>query len=117
MLQLGSEEKAALLLTSADDDEHPADSHDVVPLVAKRRRTSQRRPTNSSQSVVIFILILSAFVLGCFSGVVIILYRMSQDTGQSSSSLTSPHLTRVDPTIKTKLAQSITKTNFLNLTR
>ena len=118
MRQVGTEEKAALLLASADDDEHVSRSPDHTPVVVKRRRTyQQRQPASDSHSVVVFLLILGAFVFGCLSGVVIMLYRMSQDGGFSSSSLATAQLTKVDPTIRTKLFQSITKTNFLNLTR
>jgi hypothetical protein len=127
MRQLGAEEKAALLLTSADDDDddnHDNEStesqkkvrHDNFPVIAKRPKTYQKHHTNSTHPVLFFILILSAFILGCISGVVIILYRMSQDAEQSSF-ISSSELTKIDLTIKTKLSQSITKTNFLNFNR
>ncbi len=118
MRQLGTEEKAALLLASADDDDDHNESkvqHDNFQIVSKRPKTSQRRRTNNTQSICVFTLILSAFIFGCASGVIIMLYRMSQDA--QPSSIHSPDLTKIDLTIKTKLFQSITKTNFLNFTR
>jgi hypothetical protein len=119
MRQLGTEEKAALLLASADDDDDDHNEskvqHDNFQIVSKRPKTYQRRRTNSTQSICVFILILSAFIFGCATGVIIILYRMSQDA--QPSSINSPDLTKIDLRIKTKLFQSITKANFLNFTR
>lgn len=124
MHQLGTEEKAALLLTSVDDDNEDVESnespkkvhHDNFPVVSKRPKTYQRRRTASSHPVLFFVLILSAFIFGCLSGVCIMLYRMSQDAEQSSLT-NSADLTKIDLSIKTKLSKSITKTNFLNLNR
>ncbi|CAF0853609.1 unnamed protein product [Rotaria sordida] len=127
MRQLGNEEKAALLLASADDDGNELSQsstraqQDNRPIVSRRPKTSQRRRTttsSNSQPLLIFLLILIAFILGCLSGIAILLYRMSQDSEQfSSSSINSPSLTKVDLTIQTKIFQSIIKTNFLNLNR
>jgi hypothetical protein len=124
MHQLGTEEKAALLLTSVDDDNEEVESiespkkvrHDNFPVVSKRPKTYQRRRIGSSHPVLFFVFILSAFILGCLSGVAIMVYRMSQDAEQSSLT-NSVDLTKIDLSIKTKLSQSITKTNFLNLNR
>ncbi|UJR16475.1 hypothetical protein I4U23_003377 [Adineta vaga] len=122
MRQLGTEEKAALLLASADEDDHDdhdhrssTNEHDQFPVVQKRPKTYQRRRANNSHSILFFVLTLIAFVIGCFSGVAIIIYRTSQDA-EHSPSLISPHLTKIDLSIKTKLLQSFTKTNFMNLT-
>jgi len=123
MRQLGTEEKAALLLTSADEDDNESTTesstqaqHDNFPIVSKRPKTYQRRPTNNTHPGLCFILILSAFIFGCLSGVVIMLFRISQDVEQSSL-MSLSQLTKIDLSVKTKLSQSITKTNFLNLTR
>lgn len=124
MHQLRGEEKAALLLTSVDDENEDVESiespqkpqHDDFPVVSKRPKTYQRRRTASSHPVLFFVFILSAFVIGCISGVIIMVYRMSQDAEQSSLT-NSAGLTKIDLSIKTKLSQSITKTNFLNLNR
>jgi len=122
MRQLGTEEKAALLLTSADEDDNESTEsstqlqHDNFPIVSKRPKTYQRRRTNNPHPILCFMLILSAFIFGCLSGVAIILYRISQDGEQSSLNSLS-ELTKIDLSVKTKLSQSITKTNFLNLTR
>jgi hypothetical protein len=121
MHQLGTEEKAALLLASVDDDNEEVESiespkkvrHDDFPVVSKRPKTYQRRRTASSHPVLFFVLILSAFIFGCISGTLIMLYRISQDADQSSMT-NSADLTKIDLSIKTKLSQSITKTDFLN---
>jgi hypothetical protein len=118
MRQLGTEEKAALLLASADDDDNEADQspsknrNNDLPIVSKRPKSYQRRRPTRFHPFVIFILIFTAFIFGCISGLSIMLYRMSQDAEQSSSSLS---IKPADLTIKTKLFQSITKTNFVNL--
>ncbi|CAF0987404.1 unnamed protein product [Adineta ricciae] len=117
MRQLGTEEKAALLLTAADDDDHFTNERDDIPVIPKRPKTYQRRHSNSTPSVCFFFLILSAFIIGSISGVVIMLYRISQDPEQAYLSSVSSHLTRVDLTIRTKLSQSFTKSDFMNLTR
>ncbi|CAF4117947.1 unnamed protein product, partial [Adineta steineri] len=123
MRQLDTEEKAVLLLSSADDDDNPTTQtslkvqHDNFPVVAKRPKTYQRRRTTNTHPMYFFIFILGSFIFGCLSGVAIMVYRMSQDAEQSSSFINSPHLKKVDLSIKTKLVQSITKANFVNLTR
>jgi hypothetical protein len=121
MHHLRTEEKAALLIASADDDETSQFSspvpHDDFPVVSKRPKTYQRRRTSSTHPVFFFGIILSAFIVGCLSGVAIMVYRLSQDAEASSSFINSPKLTNIDLTIKTKLFQSITKTNFLNFNR
>ncbi|CAF4228132.1 unnamed protein product [Rotaria sp. Silwood2] len=124
MNSLGNEENAALLLASADDDGNELSQsssrvkQDNIPIVSKRPKTYQRHRPSRSHPVLIFLLILCAFILGCVSGVAILLYRMSQDTEQSASSfINSPSLTKIDLTIQTKIFQSIIKTNFLNLNR
>jgi len=128
MRQLGTEEKAALLLAADDDDDD--DNHEMInsppskvvndnfPTIAKRPRTYHRRSTSNTHPILCFTLIMGAFVLGCVSGVVIILYRMSQDTerGQSSPNILQK-VTNVDLSIRTKLFESITKTNFRNFNR
>ena len=124
MHQLGTEEKAALLLTSIDDDNEEVESiespkkarHDDFPVVSKRPKTYQRRRTPSSHPVLFFVLILSAFIFGCISGTLIMIYRISQDADQSSMA-NSADVTKIDLSIKTKLVQSITKTDFLNFNR
>ena len=126
MRQLGTEEKTALLLTADDDDDDDDNrtmlnsptrvENDNFPIVAKRPRTYQRHYTSNTHPVLCFTLIMGAFVLGCVSGVVIMLYRISQDSEQSSV-INSSELTKIDLSIKTKLSQSITKTNFHNLNR
>ncbi|CAF1544003.1 unnamed protein product [Rotaria sp. Silwood1] len=124
MNQLGNEEKAALLLASADDDGNEISQTTSRPkqdnrsIVHKRPKTYQRRRASNIHPVLIFLLILCAFILGCISGIAILLYRMSQDAEQSASSfINSANLTKIDLTIQTKIFQSITKTNFLNLNR
>ena len=118
MRQLGTEEKAALLLASADDDDlDPSEptskiSSDQFPVVSKRPKSYQRRRTPSTHPVFFFIFILSAFIMGCLSGVVILLYRMSQDAEHASLGMNSANLTKIDLTIKPKVFQSITKSNF-----
>jgi hypothetical protein len=124
MRQLGAEEKAALLLTpSADDDDDNEElinsstkiHTDNFPVITKRPKTYERHRASGAHPVLCFILIMGAFVLGCVSGVVIVLYRMSQDAESGSSSNTFQTAINVDLSIRTKLFQSITKTNFLNL--
>jgi len=124
MRQLGAEEKAALLLTpSADDDDYNEEiinsstkvQTDNFPVITKRPKTYERRHASSAHPVLCFILIMGTFILGCVSGVVIVLYRMSQDAGSGSSSNSFQIATNVDLSIRTKLFQSITKTNFLNV--
>jgi hypothetical protein len=126
MHQLGTEEKAALLLTADDDDDdHEMMNssfevkHDKFPVVAKRPKTYQRHRANSTHPALCFVIILGAFILGCTAGVVIMLYRMSQDAEQRPPSPTSsPNLSQIPPSVSvTKLFQSITKTNFVNLNR
>jgi hypothetical protein len=120
MRQLGTEEKAALLLASADDDDNELNQspckvqNDNFSIISKRPKTYQRRRRTAPHSVFLLIIILAAFIVGCISGVAIILYRASQDAEQSSS---SSFIRSQDLTIKTKLIQSITKTNFVNLNR
>lgn len=122
MRQLGTEEKAALLLASADEDDHDSSESpiqiekDNFPTVSKRPKTYQRRRTESTHPVLCFMIVLGVFVFGCLSGAVIMLYRMSQDAERASVT-SSSDLIKVDLSIKTKLSQSITKANFLNLNR
>ncbi|CAF5120147.1 unnamed protein product, partial [Rotaria magnacalcarata] len=88
------------------------------PIVSKRPKTYQRGRSSSTHPILFFILILCAFILGCLTGVAILLYRMSQDAESSSTTLyNSPNLTEIDLTIQTKVFQSLKKTNFLNLNR
>jgi hypothetical protein len=124
MHQLGTEENAALLLAVADDDDNDNEElinsprkiqHDNFPVIAKRPKTYQRH--SSTHPVLCFSLILGAFILGSISGVVIMLYRMSQDAVPNPSSTSLPTATNIDLSIRTKLFQSITKTNFLNLNK
>ncbi|CAF3458821.1 unnamed protein product [Rotaria socialis] len=128
MRQLGNEEKAALLLASPDDDANELSQSSTTtsnqinnPIVSKRPKTYQRGRTSTNSSthpILFFILILCAFILGCLTGVAILLYRMSQDAESSSATLyNSPSLTEIDLTIQTKVFQSLKKTNFLNLNR
>lgn len=121
MHQLGNEEKAALLLASADDEEinelkpTPTRSQqDNNPVISRRPRTYQRNRNTSSHPVLFFILILCAFIFGCLTGVVILLYRLSQQAESSTAFYNLPHLTQVDLTIQTKIFQSIAKKNFSN---
>lgn len=124
MHQLGNEEKAALLLAAADDDNNePVQTsstarHDHNPIIVKRPKTYQRRDSNGPHPMLCFAFILFAFILGSITGVIIILYRMSQDSGQlGSANANSATLTNVDITIKKKLFDSMVKTDFLNLNR
>ena len=120
MRQLGTEEKAALLLTPIDNDDDDDDEidqltkthRDQFPTVSKRPKTYYRTRSNSSHPVLIFILILSAFIFGCLSGVVIMIYRISQDADRSA---TINELNQIDVSMSTKFAQTINKTNFLHL--
>lgn len=124
MRQSGTEEKAALLLTSVDEEDDNADlesiesparvRRDNFPVVTKRPKTYRRHAASSTQPVLCFILILGAFIFGCLSGVVIMLYRVSQDS-ESFSWTGSADLAKVDLSIKNKLVQSLTKTDFLHL--
>lgn len=118
MRQLGTEEKAALLLTPIDNDDDDDETdqltkthHDQFPTVSKRPKTYYRTRSNSSHPVLIFILILSAFIFGCLSGVVIMIYRISQDADRST---TTTGVMKVDQSIQMKLSQSISKDNFLH---
>ncbi|UJR29971.1 hypothetical protein I4U23_017518 [Adineta vaga] len=121
MRQLGSEENAALLL-SADEDNDEDDLHhrithspsspsnDRFPVVAKRPRTYHRHQTATSQPILCFILLLGAFVLGCVTGVAIVLYQFSQSTdSRTSTSNSYQQNLNVDLSIQTKLSQAITK--------
>jgi hypothetical protein len=122
MRQLGTEEKAALLLASTNDDDNESLEspkkvhHDNFPVISKRTKTYESPRTTSTHPVLCFMLLLSAFIFGCLSGAAIMLYRMSQDAEQSSL-IHSSDLTKIDLTIKTKLSQSISPTNFLHLNR
>ena len=124
MHQLGNEEKAALLLTSTDDDcseviqSSSIVQHDNNPVISNRPKTCRHHDTNSTDPILLFILILSAFVLGCLSGAFIILYRISQDSEQVLPLMINlSNLTDIDLTIRPKIFQSITRTNFLQLNR
>lgn len=127
MRQLGSEEKAALLLTPADDDGDDNNdeimnstmnnSHDNFPVVSKRPKTYHRHRSSSTHPVLCFVLIMVTFVLGCVSGVIIMTYKMSQDVEQGSNSNVFQTVTNIDLLIRTKIFESITKTNFLNFTQ
>lgn len=99
MRRLGAEENAALLLPMADDDEELINS---PPIIAKRPKTSR-----GPHPILCFTLILFAFVLGCVSGVVIMLYRIAQDSEQNplESSM-------VDLSIQEKLFQAISEEKF-----
>jgi hypothetical protein len=122
MHQLGGEESAALLLTATNDDEDDdnqellnspsKNQHDNFPVITKRPKTYHR--STGTHPVLCFALILGAFILGCISGVLIILYRMSQEDSPSKSLQTA---TNIDLSIRTKLFKSITKTNFLNINK
>jgi len=101
MHQIRTEEKAALLLPEADDDEEQMDlspikpirptilNDDDIPVVKKRPRTYHRSSTTSSQPFLCVALILFAFIFGCVSGVVVMLYRMAQDAEQNPSTTTT----------------------------
>ncbi|CAF0984827.1 unnamed protein product [Rotaria sordida] len=133
MLQLETEERTALLLSEAadDDDDNNNDNHNVIniplngrnddfPVVAKRPKTYQRHPISNAHPMLCFGLILGAFILGCLTGIIILLYRMSSDSQQGHSSLSSNLLetaTNIDLSIRTKLFQSIKQTKFLTLSR
>jgi hypothetical protein len=127
MRSLGTEEKAALLLTAADDDDDDNNDNnselinsptkienDNFPVIAKRPKTYQNRPT-SAYPILCFALIMGTFVVGCFSGVIIMSYRGSQDFEQGLSSNSLQLATKIDLSIRKKLFQSITPTNFQNL--
>jgi hypothetical protein len=125
MRQLGTEEKAALLLPAADDDDDDNNheminsprkiEHDDFPVITKRPKTYQRHPSGSTHPVLYFCLMMGAFILGCISGVVIMVYRMSQEGGVSPNVFQSA--TNIDLSIRTKIFQSITTKNFLNLNK
>ncbi|CAF2045254.1 unnamed protein product [Rotaria magnacalcarata] len=131
MHQLANEEKAALLLSAVDydgdgdEDENHLRTNtslnvpdDRFPVVAKRPKTYQRHPISNAHPLLCFTFVLGAFILGCLSGVIIMLYRIPPDSGQTSSSLNLLQAaTNVDLTIRTKLLQSIEKANFINVTR
>jgi hypothetical protein len=129
MHQLGTEEKAALLLAAADDDDDDYNNnHEMTnspsnaengnfPVVTKRPKTYHRPRTSRSHPVLYIILIVGAFLLGCVSGISIIFYRMSQDVEPTQFSNSFQTATKIDLSIRTKLFQSITKTNFMNLNR
>ncbi|CAF4789812.1 unnamed protein product [Rotaria sp. Silwood1] len=131
MRQLGTEEKTALLLAAAadddDDDNHdynitntPSNArNDNSPVVARRPKTYQRHPISNVHPILCFSLVLAAFILGALCGIIILLYRMSGDSGQRSSSSSNllEAATKIDLSIQTKLFQSIKQTNFMNLTR
>jgi hypothetical protein len=122
MQQLRTEEKAALLLASVDehndeDDIRCAGSkslRDGVAIRSKHSQSSQRYRTSSIHPFFLFIFIMCAFIFGCLSGVVILLYRWSQDAAHT---VKSPELTHIDLTIQSNLLRSITNTNFLHLNR
>jgi hypothetical protein len=121
MRQLGTEEKTALLLEAVDDDNQSSESptqvqHDNFPTISKRPKTYRRHRTGSAHPVLCFVFIIGAFMFGSLSGAAIMLYRISQDS-EGQLVTRSPDLTKIDLSIKTKLSQSITKTNFLNLNR
>ena len=126
MLHLRNEEKAALLLAADDNDEET--QHDITasssthpndhfPVVTKRPRTYHRHQSPTSQPILCFFLILAAFLLGSASAVVIMLYRMSQDA-EGTRPLT-PNINQqrfnVDLSIQTKLSESLTTSNFMNM--
>lgn len=120
MRQLGTEEKAALLLPVADDDDDeefdnsPATiPHDHFPVITKRPRTYEQSRAGA-HPVLCFTLILCAFILGCVSGVIIMVYRISQDTEQRSHSSSAPAMMNADPSIQMKLFQLIKKIDFVN---
>lgn len=131
MHQLENEEKTALLLSAVDENDDENDNRNVTdatlnitndntPIVANRPRTYQRYPISNAHPLLCFTLIVGAFIVGCLSGVIIMLYRISQDSGPRSSSSSSNFLkvaTNVDSTIRTKLFQSIEKTNFIDFTQ
>lgn len=133
MSQLDKEQKTGLLLSSIDDDEDddnnvvnehlpmtrstqkkPLANDDQFPIVKKRPKTYQRHRTNFNHPVSFFVILLSAFLFGCLAGVVIMLYRMSQETSLNNDQM---FLIKTDSTLKTKLFKSITKENFLEFNR
>jgi len=117
MRQLGNEENAALLLHSENEDEEVF--HQPKPVRTEQFPVIRKRPktyhSSGSHPVLCFALILGAFVLGCISGVIIILYRMSQDSQLPiDSAAISP---TVDLSVRTQLFQSIKSADFVNLNR
>ena len=111
MRQLGAEEKAALLLPMDDDDDDNEAAilpHDHFPVIARRPKTYHH--SHGPHPMLCFTLILFAFILGCVSGVVIMLYRMGQDAEQNPP--TSSMVMTVDLLIQKKLFQAITKEKF-----
>jgi hypothetical protein len=122
MHQLGMEEKAALLLTPTDDDDeeelnnsNSKTEHDNFPVIAKHPKTYHR--SIGTHPVLCFALILGAFVCGCISGFVIMLYKTPQDVGQDPMSISLKMATNIDLSIRTSLFNSIMKTNFMNINK
>lgn len=128
MSQFDNEQKTGLLLASVDDDEEADGEHlpmshsrkvknyenEHFPVIKNRPKTYQRHRTTLNHPVSYFILLLSAFLVGCIAGVVIMLYRMSQD----AQIINDPSsLIKIDRTIQTKLFKSINKDNFLSWNR
>ena len=122
MQQLRTEEKAALLLASTDEHNDDDDIRFTpskslragVAIKSKHVHSSQRYRTHSIHPIFLVIFIVCAFIVGCLSGVVILLYRWSQDAAYS---VESPSLTHIDVTLRSKLLQSITNGHFLHLNR
>ncbi|CAF4364129.1 unnamed protein product [Rotaria sp. Silwood2] len=132
MHQLGTEEQTALLLSAAaDDDDEDNDNHNVTnaplnsgndgfPVVVKRPKTYQRHPISNAHPILCFACVLGAFILGCLTGVIILLDRISHASGHEQTSLPSNFVesaTNIDLSIRAKLFQSIKQTNFMDLTR
>jgi hypothetical protein len=125
MQRFNGEEKAGLLLTSPDDDNDDDDGGDHRDeRVSTTRRSSGGRDNNGLRTastrtkatrhaqhpVLLFVVMLGVFTLGCLTGVVILLYRISQET---PSTFDATHSVKVDGTIQTKLFRSMSNENFL----
>lgn len=117
MRQLGAEEKAALLLPMTDDDDNDNEEllnsstthpNEQFPMVIKRLKSP--RQSRGPHPILCFTLILFAFIIGCVSGVVIMLYRIGQDAEQNPSG--SSMMNVVDLSIQKKLFQAISKEKF-----
>lgn len=125
MNRLGTEEKAALLLAEVDEDDEfemtptvNKPNNDKVTVLPKRTRTRNRRDSDSSNVILCFGLIVTAFVLGCLSGVIIMFYRISQENsrGSMSTNFDDPFnkiKLDVDLKIKKNLFQSIHSDSFV----
>ncbi|CAF1102937.1 unnamed protein product [Adineta ricciae] len=92
-------------------------TNDRFPVVTKRPRTYHRHRSATSQPILCFFFILAAFLLGSASAVVIMLYRMSQDAEGSRPSIPNINQQRfnVDLSIQTKLSESLTTSDFVNV--